>query len=74
LDGLDVTDKEKRSSAISAFEARNEAEKFGWAEINTAFPELANRYAEIIEDVRQKIQEADLLASDIRDRVRQRLG
>ena len=74
LEELNPADKENRIKAITAFEAVNEAERFGWRESQAAFPELALQYEGLILQMKQTIQEADTLAAELRRRVKQRLG
>lgn len=74
LDLLAPTDKEVRVRALERVDERNTQERVGWAEIERAHPDLASRYANVIDEVREKLRLADQLASEIRTKVKEQQG
>jgi len=74
LEKCNPPDKSERTRRLEAFAQRNDAERFGWAEIEREFPELAAEYDQLRADIREKLEAADRVAERIREKVARRLS
>lgn len=74
LTKLDPEDKATKKKVLAVFAAKNDAERFGWDQIEKQFNELAKEYDQLREEIRTKLKEADVVAAKIREAISARLG
>jgi hypothetical protein len=69
LDETNPLDKSARAAALARFAERNDAERFGWSEIQRDFPELAANYDKLLDEIKKQLKKADEVASKIREAI-----